>query len=95
MSPKLVLSILTCFLSLSQLAGIASAFSVSGAPIGQRLQSSMKAATIDFGCTTTSTENYDIVKVDLDDGRDYPIYIGTGYSEQEGTEHYPKSQPLR
>ena len=29
-------------------------------------------------------DNYDIVKVDLDQGRDYPIYIGQGYSDQEG-----------
>ena len=36
------------------------------------------------GCTTESKENYDIVKVDLSDGRDYPIYIGTGYQDQEG-----------
>ena len=41
-------------------------------------------ANADLGSTTIQTENYDIVKVDLDEGRDYPIYIGTGYSEQEG-----------
>jgi hypothetical protein len=38
----------------------------------------------DDGFTTVSTDKYDIVKVDLDDGRDYPIYIGTGYDDQEG-----------
>ena len=27
--------------------------------------------------------NYDVVKVDLADGRDYPIYIGTSYTDQE------------
>ena len=44
------------------------------------------AAAADLlGSTTVSKENYDIVSVDLDDGRDYPIYIGTGYSEDEGT----------
>jgi hypothetical protein len=37
-----------------------------------------------LGSTTVSKEHYDIVSVDLDDGRDYPIYIGTGYSEDEG-----------
>jgi hypothetical protein len=37
-----------------------------------------------LGSTTVSKEHYDIVSVDLDDGRDYPIYIGTGYSEEEG-----------
>lgn len=38
----------------------------------------------DLGSSTVAKENYDIVKVDLDDGRDYPIYIGTGYSDEEG-----------
>eukprot|EP00980_Cylindrotheca_fusiformis_P006338 scaffold1356_cov123-Cylindrotheca_fusiformis.AAC.19 len=27
--------------------------------------------------------NYDVVNVDLSDGRDYPIYIGTGYTDEE------------
>jgi len=27
--------------------------------------------------------NYDIVKVDLSEGRDYPIYIGTGYDDDQ------------
>lgn len=49
-------------------------------------QISMTATTdvTELGCTTESRENYDIVKVDLSDGRDYPIYIGTGYSDDEG-----------
>ena len=38
----------------------------------------------DLGSSTIAKENYDVVKVDLDDGRDYPIYIGTGYSDEEG-----------
>lgn len=38
-----------------------------------------------IGSTTVSTDHYDIVTVDLDNDRDYPIYIGTGYSDQEGT----------
>lgn len=38
----------------------------------------------DMGSSTIAKDNYDIVKVDLDDGRDYPIYIGTGYSDKEG-----------
>lgn len=33
-----------------------------------------------------SESNYDVVKVDLSDGRDYPIYIGTGYSDKEAAE---------
>jgi hypothetical protein len=39
---------------------------------------------LSLGSTTEHCENYDIVKVDLDDGRDYPIYIGTGYSDAQG-----------
>jgi len=30
--------------------------------------------------------NYDIVTVDFDDGRDYPIYIGTSYSDEQISE---------
>lgn len=37
-----------------------------------------------IGSTTVSKDNYDIVQVDLENGRDYPIYIGTGYSNEEG-----------
>jgi len=37
-----------------------------------------------LGSTTVHKEHYDVVTVDLDDGRDYPIYIGTSYSDQEG-----------
>jgi 3-dehydroquinate synthase len=32
---------------------------------------------------SSDESDYDIVKVDLSDGRDYPIYIGTGYSDEE------------
>jgi hypothetical protein len=38
-----------------------------------------------LGCTTESFDNYDVVKVDLENDRDYPIYIGTGYSDEQGT----------
>lgn len=36
------------------------------------------------GFTTISNDKYDIVKVDLDNNRDYPIYIGAGYQDEEG-----------
>lgn len=39
----------------------------------------------ELGSTTVSRDNFDEVKVDLDGGRDYPIYIGTGYSEEEAS----------
>lgn len=45
---------------------------------------SSSVTTAELGSTTEHHENYDVVKVDLDDGRDYPIYIGTGYSDDEG-----------
>lgn len=35
--------------------------------------------------SSTKTD-YDVVKVDLSDGRDYPIYIGAGFSEEEAGE---------
>jgi hypothetical protein len=38
-----------------------------------------------IGCTTRQYENYDVVTVDLDNDRDYPIYIGTNFSNEEGT----------
>jgi 3-dehydroquinate synthase len=36
--------------------------------------------------SSSSTSNFDVVKVDLEDGRDYPIYIGTSYSEEQITD---------
>jgi 3-dehydroquinate synthase len=32
---------------------------------------------------SSDESDYDVVKVDFSDGRDYPIYIGTGYSDEE------------
>ena len=47
--------------------------------------SGMSASAEDqLGSTTVNMDHYDIVKVDLADGRDYPIYIGTEYSDEEG-----------
>jgi len=34
---------------------------------------------------SSPASDYDIVKVDLSDGRDYPIYIGAGYSDEEAS----------
>lgn len=39
-----------------------------------------------YGCTTQQYENYDVVTVDLDDDRDYPIYIGTDFTNEQGNE---------
>lgn len=40
--------------------------------------------TLSMSATEEST--HDVVKVDLSDGRDYPIYIGTGYTDDEASE---------
>ena len=47
----------------------------------------MAASSRPFALTKLSSStvtDYDIVKVDLSDGRDYPIYIGAGFSDEEG-----------
>jgi hypothetical protein len=74
-------------------ASVSLAFSVPPVALTKRSQSMSfgLAATIAdetsdlLGSTTIRKENYDIVTVDFDDGRDYPIYIGTGYDDEEGT----------
>ena len=37
-----------------------------------------------YGCTTHQYDNYDVVTVDLDNDRDYPIYIGTDFTSEQG-----------
>jgi hypothetical protein len=34
--------------------------------------------------SSATKTDYDVVKVDLSDGRDYPIYIGAGFTDEEG-----------
>lgn len=46
--------------------------------------SKTEAVVDEMGCTTTSFDKYDVVTVDLEDNRDYPIYIGTDYTDNEG-----------
>ena len=72
------------FVSLALLPFASRAFAPQGF---QASSSSFLTASVmsnDLGSSTIAKDNYDVVKVDLDDGRDYPIYIGTGYSDQEG-----------
>ena len=65
--------------------GVGESFVVSHRPAAsKRMLSSISATPDDLGSTTVSTDKYDIVKVDLSDDRDYPIYIGTGYADEEG-----------
>eukprot|EP00584_Thalassiosira_punctigera_P020759 CAMPEP_0172569364 /NCGR_PEP_ID=MMETSP1067-20121228/123182_1 /TAXON_ID=265564 ORGANISM="Thalassiosira punctigera, Strain Tpunct2005C2" /NCGR_SAMPLE_ID=MMETSP1067 /ASSEMBLY_ACC=CAM_ASM_000444 /LENGTH=429 /DNA_ID=CAMNT_0013361165 /DNA_START=98 /DNA_END=1387 /DNA_ORIENTATION=- len=69
-------------------AAVAVAFSSPrGLPfIGRRQRPARTAAAavvpLRVAASSTSTQ-YDIVKVDLADGRDYPIYIGSGFSDDE------------
>ena len=52
---------------------------------GSRLAASTMGSTTGSTTVVTSQNHpYDVVKVDLEDGRDYPIYIGTDYSDEEG-----------
>lgn len=43
-------------------------------------------ASADQQQAVNERENYDVVKVDLTDGRDYPIYIGTSYTDEQISE---------
>jgi hypothetical protein len=44
--------------------------------------SSLSRPLTNLGSATAT--DYDIVNVELADGRDYPIYIGAGFSDEEG-----------
>jgi hypothetical protein len=69
---------------ISSLLLSAASFAVAFVPASARPSF---AATTKLQASTTSTD-YDIVKVDLSDGRDYPIYIGAGFSDEEGACFY-------
>jgi hypothetical protein len=49
------------------------------------LQRQQRTMSDDTPSTSLRMTQYDTVRVDLADGRDYPIYIGTGYSDEQGT----------
>lgn len=49
--------------------------------------SSSRAFAVSSAAPSTrlySSSDYDTVTVDLADGRDYPIYIGAGFPDEEG-----------
>lgn len=54
---------------------------------GTKTRTVMSSSTSEelLGSTTVNMDHYDVVKVDLDDDRDYPIYIGTEYTDDEVT----------
>lgn len=64
------------------------AASVAFAPGCSRKYHSTALQMAELGSTVVSMDSCDIVKVDLDDGRDYPIYIGTKFSDEEGAQKY-------
>jgi hypothetical protein len=84
-------------LALWAVAGASVSLAFSAPPVALTRRSQSQSQPMSFGATisdetsdllgskTIHKENYDIVNVDLDDGRDYPIYIGTGYDDEEGT----------
>jgi hypothetical protein len=45
-----------------------------------------RSSSTHLSVSTSTGQNYDIVKVDLEDGRDYPIYIGTSYTDEQITD---------
>jgi len=55
-----------------------------GATVGGVGSNAASATTL--GMADSSSDSYDVVKVDLDDERDYPIYIGAEFDEAEGEE---------
>ena len=42
------------------------------------------ANTMMSSTATSASTDYDIVKVDLDNDRDYPIYIGDSFDDKQG-----------
>ncbi|KAG7351463.1 3-dehydroquinate synthase [Nitzschia inconspicua] len=68
--------------------------SSSSSSSSSRIVSSLAVSTSSSSSTSTSgtstnssnnNNNYDIVQVELSDGRDYPIYIGTSYSDEQAS----------
>eukprot|EP00532_Pseudo-nitzschia_australis_P006254 CAMPEP_0168170484 /NCGR_PEP_ID=MMETSP0139_2-20121125/4206_1 /TAXON_ID=44445 /ORGANISM="Pseudo-nitzschia australis, Strain 10249 10 AB" /LENGTH=451 /DNA_ID=CAMNT_0008087993 /DNA_START=22 /DNA_END=1377 /DNA_ORIENTATION=+ len=76
---------------------LTSAFVVGGTSTGVS-RGTMSSVTSSLQMTATNdaavkqqqeakiADNYDVVKVDLTDGRDYPIYIGTSFTDEQISE---------
>mmetsp|Transcript_60902 Transcript_60902/g.92004 ORF Transcript_60902/g.92004 Transcript_60902/m.92004 type:complete len:426 (-) Transcript_60902:17-1294(-) len=60
------------------LFGIQSSFAFQTKPVF-----ASKSSSASLSMASDDDKNYDIVTVDLADGRDYPIYIGTGYTDDQ------------
>lgn len=72
---------------------MAQLFAIAAALLLSPCQSFVLAARLHTGsnpsrtrlASSATTTDYDVVKVDLSDGRDYPIYIGAGFTDEQGT----------
>lgn len=71
-------------IALASLAGTSSAFVSSSAPFVSRANSHVGRSISKM--SKDGKGEYDVVKVDLDDGRDYPIYIGANFDPEEAGE---------
>lgn len=68
------------------LLSINPAASFSTSPLSCNKSSSIhpsSSTSLSVASTTPTTTEYDIVKVDLTNGRDYPIYIGSDFTDTE------------
>ena len=78
------LATITLFLSTNPAASFSS--SSPSSPASHRLSSTTLAVTSSSQPPpTTQATQYDIVKVDLENGRDYPIYIGSDFTDAEAS----------
>jgi hypothetical protein len=69
--------------SLLLLVSARSTLAFSFSPTAARQLGVPKTSIMSLSSTSAATD-YEIVKVDLSEGRDYPIYIGAGFSDEEG-----------
>ncbi|KAL7574823.1 hypothetical protein ACA910_010664 [Epithemia clementina (nom. ined.)] len=84
--PQLVLLLLTKFGSGFVVSNSVCPFKSSKTDLQDVVIDTSTTSSDELGSTTIAREYYDEVIVDLSDERDYPIYIGSGYSDEEATE---------
>jgi len=70
--------------SLLLLVSARSTLAFSFSPTAARQLGVPKTSIMSLSSTSAATD-YEIVKVDLSEGRDYPIYIGAGFSDEEAS----------
>ena len=72
----------SAFVSSKSLPRSAGSLTTDGAGLAF-VKDTVRSTRRDMASVSTETD-YDVVKVDLSDGRDYPIYIGAKFGEEEG-----------